>query len=85
GLSPKERCTQTLNLIPGDETEDAAADDDDEARRLVDVRRCGICQSAMEPYLIDETRKLHICGNNPDCAGFEIETGEFKLKGYDGP
>ena len=39
----------------------------------------------MEPYLIDETRKLHICGNNPDCAGFEIETGEFKLKGYDGP
>ena len=85
GLSPKERCTQTLNLIPGDETEDAAADDDDEARRLVDVRRCGICQSAMEPYLIDETRKLHICGNNLDCAGFEIETGEFKLKGYDGP
>ena len=85
GLSPKERCTQTLNLIPGDETEDAAADDDDEARRLVDVRRCGICQSAMEPYLIDETRKLHICGNNPDCVGFEIENGEFKLKGYDGP
>ena len=39
----------------------------------------------MEPYLIDEKRKLHICGNNPDCAGFEVEPGEFKLKGYDGP
>ena len=85
GLSPKERCTQTLNLIMGDETEDVAADDDDEARRLVDVRRCGICRSAMEPYLIDEKRKLHICGNNPDCTGFEVEPGEFKLKGYDGP
>jgi len=85
GLSPKERCTQTLNLIMGDETEDVAADDDDEARRLVDVRRCGVCLSAMEPYLIDEKRKLHICGNNPDCAGFEVEPGEFKLKGYDGP
>lgn len=85
GLSPKERCTQTLNLIMGDETEDVTADDDDEARRLVDVRRCGICRSAMEPYLIDEKRKLHICGNNPDCTGFEVEPGEFKLKGYDGP
>ena len=85
GLSPKERCTQTLNLIMGDETEDVAADDDDEARRLVDVRRCGICRSAMEPYVIDEKRKLHICGNNPDCTGFEVEPGEFKLKGYDGP
>jgi len=85
GLSPKERCTQTLNLIIGDETEDVVADDDDEARRLVDVRRCGVCLSAMEPYLIDEKRKLHICGNNPDCTGFEVEPGEFKLKGYDGP
>jgi len=85
GLSPKERCTQTLNLVMGDESEDVAADDDDEARRLVDVRRCGICRSAMEPYLIDEKRKLHICGNNPDCTGFEVEPGEFKLKGYDGP
>jgi len=85
GLSPKERCTQTLNLIMGDETEDVAADDDDEARRLVDVRRCGICRSAMEPYLVDEKRKLHVCGNNPDCTGFEVEPGEFKLKGYDGP
>ena len=85
GLSPKERCTQTLNLIAGEETEDAVADDDDEARRLVDVRRCDICRSAMEPYLIDEERKLHICGNNPDCEGLEVESGEFKLKGYDGP
>jgi len=39
----------------------------------------------MEPYLIDEERKLHICGNNPDCEGLEVESGEFKLKGYDGP
>jgi DNA topoisomerase-1 len=38
----------------------------------------------MEAYLIDETRKMHICGNNPDCAGYELEVGEFKLKGYDG-
>ena len=39
----------------------------------------------MDSYLIDETRKLHVCGNNPDCDGFEVEIGKFKIKGYDGP
>ena len=36
-------------------------------------------------YLIDEQRKIHICGNSPDCFGYEIEQGKFRLKGYDGP
>lgn len=36
-------------------------------------------------YLIDAKQKLHVCGNNPDCDGFVLEQGEFKLKGYDGP
>jgi DNA topoisomerase-1 len=39
----------------------------------------------MDSYLLDETRKLHICGNNPDCSGYEVEKGTFKIKGYDGP
>jgi len=39
----------------------------------------------MDSYLIDETRKLHVCGDNPDCPGFEVEQGKFKLKGYEGP
>jgi DNA topoisomerase-1 len=39
----------------------------------------------MDSYLIDEQRKLHVCGNNPDCAGFEVEQGSFKIKGYEGP
>ena len=39
----------------------------------------------MDSYLIDEKRKLHVCGNNPDCPGFEVEEGAFKIKGYDGP
>ena len=39
----------------------------------------------MDSYLLDEKRKLHICGNNPDCAGFSVEHGAFKIKGYDGP
>ncbi len=44
-----------------------------------------LCNTAMDSYLIDEPRKLHVCGNNPDCPGFEVESGKFKIKGYDGP
>ncbi len=82
-LPPKERCTKTLNLVPGDEI----AEDDDEAegRQLRSRRRCPKCGTAMDSYLIDSTRKLHVCGNSPNCPGYEIEEGEYKLKGYEGP
>jgi DNA topoisomerase-1 len=39
----------------------------------------------MDSYLVDETRKLHVCGNTPVCPGYEVEKGSFKVKGYDGP
>ncbi|MBE0877555.1 topoisomerase DNA-binding C4 zinc finger domain-containing protein, partial [Escherichia coli] len=29
--------------------------------------------------------KLHICGNNPDCPCYEIEEGQYRIKGYEGP
>ena len=84
-LPPKERCKSTLNLIPGDEVVSAEDDDEAESRLLIQKHRCKICGSAMDSYLIDEGRKLHICGNSPICSGHEIETGSFKIKGYDGP
>ena len=40
---------------------------------------------SMDNYLLDENHKLHVCSNNPDCDGFEVEEGAFKIKGYDGP
>ena len=84
-LPPKERCKSTINLIPGDEVVSVNADDEAESRLLRSKRRCGKCNTAMESYLIDEGHKLHVCGNNPDCDGHEIEQGSFKIKGYDGP
>ncbi len=83
-LPPKERCKGTLNLVPGEE---AISEDDEEAEvnELRQKERCGICGTAMDSYLIDETRKLHVCGNNPECSGFQLESGHFKLKGYEGP
>jgi DNA topoisomerase-1 len=84
-LPPKERCTTTMNLTAGDEAISLDGDEEAESRRLNDKRRCTICNTAMDSYLLDEQRKLHICGNNPDCNGYEVELGQFKIKGYDGP
>jgi len=84
-LPPSERCKATVNLIPGEEAIREDADDEAESRLLRSKHRCPKCNAAMDSYLIDEERKLHVCGNNPDCDGFEVETGKFKIKGYDGP
>ncbi|WP_395343070.1 type I DNA topoisomerase [Ningiella sp. W23] len=84
-LPPKERCTQTMNLTPGDEVVKVSDEEELETEALRAKRRCPICETAMDSYLVDEQRKLHVCGNTPSCPGYEIESGTFKLKGYDGP
>lgn len=84
-LPPKERCKSTMNLVSGDEVVNVDEDDEAEAKLLIMKRHCSICNTAMDGYLLDESRKLHICGNNPDCPGFEIEAGAYKIKGYEGP
>ncbi|MBE9540157.1 MAG: type I DNA topoisomerase [Proteobacteria bacterium] len=84
-LPPKERCKTTINLTAGDEAIREDADDEAESRLLLSKHHCGLCGTAMDSYLIDEDRKLHVCGNNPDCPGFEVEHGKFKIKGYEGP
>ncbi len=88
GLPPAERCKSTINLIPGEEAVSAASEEEAEEvenRLLRDRKRCKICNSTMDSYLVDEHRKIHVCGNNPDCPGFETEEGSFKLRGYEGP
>lgn len=86
-LPPKERCTQTLNLVSGEEAVKVSEDDDGEAEALAlrAKKRCEKCGTAMDSYLLDKDRKLHVCGNNPVCDGYLIEKGTFKIKGYDGP
>lgn len=84
-LKPKERCTKTVNLIPGEEAVDVDKDEEGESKLLRRLRKCEKCNSAMLSHLVDETRKMHVCSNNPDCNNFAIEFGTFKIKGYDGP
>ena len=78
-----EKCKKTLNLISGDEA--VSVDDTEEAENLLIKKRCPKCSTSMDNYLIDENRKLHVCGKNPDCDGHLIEEGQFKIRGYDGP
>lgn len=84
-LPPKERCKSTLNLVSGNEVVSVDGDDEEESRLLIQKKRCQKCATAMDSYLIDEKRKLHVCGNSPICEGYEIEAGSYKIKGYDGP
>jgi len=93
-LPPKERCTGTLNLVPGQEAvgvEPPGEEEEEQGDASVDVavlramKRCPVCTTAMDSYLVDEQRKLHVCHNSPDCPGTLIEHGTFKLKGYEGP
>lgn len=87
-LPPKERCKSTINLTPGEEainTDNAEEAEEAENALLRQRHRCRICNTAMDSYLIDEKRKLHICGNNPDCQGYEVEEGNYKIRGYEGP
>ncbi|WP_031416423.1 type I DNA topoisomerase [Vibrio parahaemolyticus] len=83
-LPPKERCKTTINL--GDEEGVVnVLEEDVETAALRAKKRCPICETAMDAYLIDDKRKMHVCGNNPNCEGYVVEYGEFKVKGYDGP
>ncbi|MFM1511892.1 type I DNA topoisomerase [Yersinia enterocolitica] len=84
-LPPKERCKTTINLVPEAEILNILEGDDAETNALRAKRRCQKCGTAMDSYLIDNQRKLHVCGNNPECDGYEIEEGEFRIKGYEGP
>ncbi|MGB2172987.1 MAG: topoisomerase DNA-binding C4 zinc finger domain-containing protein, partial [Porticoccaceae bacterium] len=84
-LPPKERCKNTINLTSGDEAINIEEDDEAESKSLLHKHRCKLCNTSMDSYLLDTTRKLHVCGNNPDCSGFEVETGQYVIKGYEGP
>ena len=88
-LPPKERCKGTVDLVDGEEAEvikgDNVEDDEMDLKELQSKKRCPKCDTAMDSYLVDEERKIHVCGRNPDCDGYEVEKGQFKIKGYDGP
>ncbi len=77
-------CSKTLNLVPEDELP-MFSDEEAESRFLRTKKRCPICGAIMDAYIIDDKHKIHICSQNPNCAGVILEEGNFKLKGSEGP
>ena len=78
-----QRCEQTLSLTPIVQKR-VQDDEETEGRELKQKTRCETCSTPMNEYLIDESRKLSVCAN-PDCQGFKVEVGTYKVAGYDGP
>lgn len=77
----KERCKQTINLIPLNDFKNNKEEDNKEISLLL-KHRCQKCNMAMDSYLINKNLKLHICGNNPSCTGYNLEEGVFKSPIY---
>lgn len=88
-LPPKERCDGTKNLIPDIDLEKVLQEDEDPdssaTAQLLTRKKCPICGTWMEGNVVDQHTKMHICGNFPRCPGNVIETGQFEIKGYEGP
>ncbi|QCI19847.1 MAG: type I DNA topoisomerase [Buchnera aphidicola (Brevicoryne brassicae)] len=74
---PKQRCKQTINLIPLNEF-----NQNQKEEKTKKINRCEKCKMAMDSYFINKTLKLHICINNPSCIGYKIEKGDFNSPVY---
>lgn len=83
----KERCTKTLNLTEINLNKAASSEltAEEETAQLRERKRCPKCGAAMDPYLVDEHLKLHLCGNSPHCDGYILERGDFSSEIEKGP
>lgn len=86
-LAAKDCCKKTINLISENKLSNSLVEEREDIKRYIfkHKRRCYNCATVMDSYFINKKRKLYICGNNPLCSGYEIEEGEFHIKGYDEP
>lgn len=85
-LKGDDKCKNTMDL--SQDIPEIEGDLDEEEKENLTLRqreRCHICNSAMTPFLLDATRKVHICSNTPECTGFKVETGKYLLPQQDTP
>ena len=69
-----EQCKNTNSVLPDELFTD---NDDKEAESIFGKTKCHLCGSSMDGYIIDESRKLHICSSSPICSGTKLEEGNF--------
>ncbi|MBN2142983.1 MAG: type I DNA topoisomerase [Candidatus Aureabacteria bacterium] len=81
-LPREQRCDFTRNLMKADGFINVKEGEEElgNPEELLKKKRCPVCGTAMDEWLVDEQTKVHLCGNAPKCKGVEIEKGEFQLK-----
>ena len=82
-VAAADRCKKTLNLKAVD-NKGKNLTEEQEVELLRNAPRCPICGSVMNAYLIDEHRKIYICGS-PKCDGNELVDGDFSSEIEKGP
>ncbi len=84
---PKEaRCTKTLNLKEINlNAFGRDLSEEEEAELMRRRKRCPLCGTAMDSFLMDGHTKIHICGRTPHCNGYLLETGDFNTEIDNGP
>ncbi|AKZ65849.1 type I DNA topoisomerase [Candidatus Palibaumannia cicadellinicola] len=76
-LPKKYRCKKTINLRP--ESINRFEGNNIKTNIFSMRQSCLKCNHIMDSYLIDNNRKLHVCGNNPLCDSYNIEQGKFNF------
>lgn len=89
-VKAKDRCKHTINLIPIEEQKIPDGIEHDESvdtMLLLNSRRCPICGSAMDAFLLDKKQKLYVCSKSPMCDGYIREEGDFskEVEAFLGP
>ncbi len=84
---PKDqRCTKTLNLKEINlNTGRHDLSEEEEAELMRKRKRCPLCGAVMDPFLIDDKTKIHVCAKAPRCNGYIIEKGDFSNEIEKGP
>ena len=75
----EERCRHTVALEPEDGWSGESGEE--EAKSMMQHRRCPKDQISMDVYSMSDKHRLHICNNHPMCDHYELEEGDFRPPG----
>ncbi|PPI86784.1 type I DNA topoisomerase [Candidatus Pantoea edessiphila] len=83
-LTLKNRCKNTINLILENEIINVEKQKNIEINNNMINKYCQKCNTPMDCYITTNSKyKIYICGNNPRCDGYNIEKGQFYIKGIE--
>ncbi len=78
-----EKCSNTMSVSISEEPV-TGDEDEKESRILWNKQKCSICSTPMDGFLIDHSKKIHICPD-PNCGGNFVEEGAYETASFDGP